>query len=127
LDNTNSRTNEIINPPWLTYEALNSDPVIPDRTIGDPFLGQPLPSKGLIASITTWSPSDLRSPYEQDWNLSIQHLIKVWDLSLEGIYIGKQSKKIDRTLAFNIPAPGAGVVQTRRPLPQFGQGGVVSH
>ena len=122
LDNTNSRTLEIINPPWLTDERLNSDPTFPDRPMADPFLGVELPSPGLIPTVTSWDPSDMKNPYEQNWNVTIQHLIKPLDLSLEIAYLGKQANHVIDGFSWNVPPPGPGPVQARRPFPQFGFG-----
>jgi len=63
---------------------------------------------------------DLRTAYVQTWQTGMQsQVFKQW--SGELWYSGLRGIHMPRTLAANVPLPGPGPVQPRRPNPQFGR------
>ncbi|MEP6995832.1 MAG: TonB-dependent receptor, partial [Acidobacteriota bacterium] len=60
-----------------------------------------------------------RSPYYDQWNLSVQRSLP-WDASIEVGYVGTRGHRLQVLRDLNQPAPAAGDVQERRPYPQYG-------
>ncbi len=60
-----------------------------------------------------------KSPYYQQWNLSVQRDIG-WNTLLEVAYVGSKGTRLQVLRDYNQPEPGPGDPQERRPYPQFG-------
>jgi len=60
-----------------------------------------------------------KNTYVQEYNLAIQHQIGN-KLSLDVAYVGNRTLHIVQPFQINDPFPGAGTIQTRRPLQQWG-------
>jgi hypothetical protein len=60
-----------------------------------------------------------RSPYYQQWNVSVQRDLG-WNTLLELAYVGSKGSRLQVLRDFNQPTPGPGDVQERRPYPQYG-------
>ena len=58
---------------------------------------------------------DLPMPYTQQWNFSIQHQLPGQTLVEIG-YVGSASNRLSRNYDINVPLPGPGAVNTRRPI-----------
>jgi carboxypeptidase family protein len=105
-------------PPFLLEDsALNDRAAIPRRTLADFYFGAPLGSPNSTIGLT---PTYTRLPvgYDQHWNFGIQQQIArsmVFDIE----YVGNKGSNIQGNNAFNIPEPGTGGVQARRPFPRF--------
>ncbi|MCC6291083.1 MAG: TonB-dependent receptor [Bryobacterales bacterium] len=103
------------NPPLFNIRVFfpSEDSLL---TLNDPF-----PTGGGFApppSPTTISP-DLRTASLQHWNLAIEReLDAATSLSLG--YVGSKGTHLNRSRDLNQPAPGPGVVDERRPSPDFG-------
>jgi hypothetical protein len=63
----------------------------------------------------------LRTPYVQQWNLTIQHQFK-GNFVVQTGYTGNQGTKLAVIRPFNVPQPGPGPIQDRAPYPDFGYG-----
>lgn len=63
----------------------------------------------------------LRSPYAQQWNLSVQREI-FSNLTLDVAYVANKGTRLEQTFRENYVLPGPGSVQARRPYPEFGNG-----
>ncbi len=63
----------------------------------------------------------LRSPYAQQWNLSVQREL-LSNLTLDVAYVANKGTRLEQTFRENFVQPGPGSVQARRPYPQFGNG-----
>ncbi len=61
---------------------------------------------------------DYRTEYNQQWTLSIQHELPGRVL-LETTYLGSRTVGADNSTVLNVPVPGPGIIQTRRPVPQL--------
>jgi hypothetical protein len=123
-------------PPFETTQTINNTTPAPTFDWANPFQGQPLvaanPSPGRPCSFGPTLNScsqpniyaglpDAQQTYMQQWNLAVQtQLMK--DLSLDVAYVGnKTTHEWLISVPDNVPAPGAGTIQTRRPYPQWGQ------
>lgn len=60
-----------------------------------------------------------RSPYYQQWNVSVQRDLG-WNTLLEVAYVGSKGTRLQVLRDFNQPLPGPGDPQERRPYPQYG-------
>ena len=116
----------VINPPFLADELgkYNAYPT-PTATLATLF---PDPSKqynlGPLA-VHSIDPNAL-TPYLQEWNASLQHLIGGF-LSVETAYVGSKGTHLDSGVSFNVPLPGPGSIQERRPNPRFAAGTIVGN
>ena len=85
-------------------------------TLQDPF-----PTTGGYVpppSLSVLSP-DIVAPYMQHWNLDIQRSLgRAGNLSMA--YAGSRGVHLIRSRDLNQPAPAAGYLQARRPLPAYG-------
>ena len=60
-----------------------------------------------------------KNTYVQEYNLAIQHQFGA-KVSLDVAYVGNRSLHIVQPFQVNDPFPGAGTIQTRRPMQQWG-------
>jgi hypothetical protein len=121
---TDGRVNLFMPPFLLQDSAQNDQGVIPNRTLADFYLGAPLGSPNSTIGLTP-EYTNLRMGYDQHWNIGVQQQVgKSMVLDLE--YVGNKGSHIQGNDAFNIPEPGAGSVQARRPFPRFASFGYIS-
>lgn len=115
---TDGRVN-LFMPPFLLQEtALNDRSVVPNRTFANFFLGAPLGSRNSTVDLTpTYTRLDMG--YDQHWNFGVQQQLAK-NLVMDIEYVGNKGTNIQGSNAFNIPDPGPGGVQARRPFPRFG-------
>lgn len=105
--------------PWDLSETINATQnVVPNRTLGNYYLGAPYGS-----SITnpSWIPATVRAlvGYDEHFSLGVQHQLRQ-RMSLEVDYAGNRGLHQQSSDSFNDPSAGPGAVQTRRPYPIFG-------
>ena len=123
-------------PPFETTQTINNTTPAPTFNWADPFQGQPLvaanpnPGKpcsfGLVLNscsqpnVYAGLPQMLQT-YMQQWNLALQTEIAT-NLSLDVAYVGNKTTHEQLiSVPDNVPAPGPGTIQGRRPYPQWGQ------
>jgi hypothetical protein len=105
--------------PFSLSETVNATTnVVPNRTTGDFFLGVPF---GASVGSVGWNPLTLDADfgYDERWNIGIQREIAS-RMSLEMNYVGTRGSNQQESENINIPAPGPGAIQARRPYPRFG-------
>lgn len=111
------------NPPFLIALSQSSDfGVTPATTIDEGF-------PALDASATPFvltADQRFRSPYYDQWNLSVQRQLP-FDTLFEIAYVGSKGRRLQVMLDRNQPAPGPGDPQERRPYPAFGDFGSISN
>jgi hypothetical protein len=124
-------------PPFEITQTVNNTLPAPSFTWADPFLGQslvasnPNPGKacpGTSLALTTCvapnvysAPVDLQHTYMQQYNFAIQTQLAN-DISIEAAYVGNFTSHAQLiSVPDNVPNPGAGAIQSRRPYPQWGQ------
>jgi hypothetical protein len=65
--------------------------------------------------------TNMRDPYFQQWNFTIQKAVKGF-LSMEASYVGTKGSKIEFSRPINVPLPGPGNIQARRLWTRFAAG-----
>jgi hypothetical protein len=105
--------------PFSLSEGVNATTnVVPDRTMANYFLGVPF---GASVGTVGWNPLTLDADfgYDQRWNIGVQREIAA-RMSLEVNYVGTTGANQQEAEPINIPDPGPGNIQQRRPYPRFG-------
>jgi len=105
--------------PFNVSETVNADRgVTPTRTTANFFLGSPF---GSAVTAAGWVPvpTKVRVPYDQHWNLGIQHQL-MKKMVVEVDYVGNKGSFLPDGNNINFPEAGPGTIQTRRPYPRFG-------
>lgn len=104
-----------IGPPMRLTQTFISNPRDPIRLL-DPF-----PDRA--ASTGTLSPNAIdkhfRTAYTQQWSLSLQRELTP-NLMVELGYLGLKGTHLPRIRNINQPLPGPGLIDARRPYPNFG-------
>jgi hypothetical protein len=100
--------------PFLNYFGDVSDPTALS-------LDNPAPSGGSAGGFPLVSATDvhLRTPYAQQWHLTLQHQLK-GNIVVQTGYTGNMGTKLAVINPFNVPLPGPGPIQDRRQYPAFG-------
>ncbi len=102
------------NFPFYFVERAEAPVDSPDLDLGNPF-EYIAPTELTVRGLET----TLRNPYVQRWLLTMQGEInQYWNL--EASYRGRKGSHMLRTLSSNVPLPGPGPLQPRRPNPAFG-------
>jgi hypothetical protein len=123
-------------PPFETTQTINNTTPAPTFNWANPFQGQPLvaanpnPGKPCSFGLVLNSCSQpnvyaglpqMQQTYMQQWNQAVQVQLRE-NLSLDVAYVGNKTTHQQLiSVPDNVPAPGAGTIQTRRPYPQWGQ------
>lgn len=103
------------NPPFFDFNLFFSFPGLVTILLNDPFPAQfPFPT---AKSATGFQP-DLRTPYVQHWNLSLQQQLGRSRV-LEIAYIGSKGTKLIGGRDINQPRPNPFVFPNPRPNPVF--------
>jgi hypothetical protein len=123
-ESTSDRVN-LFMPPFLLQDSnLNDRGVVPNRTLADFYLGAPLGSPNSVVGLTP-EYTHMKQGYDEHWNFGIQQQISrnmVFDIE----YVGNKGVHLAGNDAFNIPDPGPGGIQARRPFPRFSGFGYIS-
>ena len=114
-ENTDGRVNNNMVPFRLDEIGIND--LTQRRTMADFFQGKALttsaaPSLGPTAT-------EMKMGRNHHYNIGVQQEISPSTV-LEVNYVGNIGRYLNGTTNINIPAPGAGGVQARRPYPAFG-------
>lgn len=124
-------------PPFEITQTVNNTRPTPAFTWANPFQGQPLvatnphpgqPCPGIGQVLNTCvtpnvysAPGQLQQTYMQQWNFSAQTQI-VNNLAITVAYVGNKTTHQQLiSVPDNVPNPGPGNIQNRRPYPQWGQ------
>jgi hypothetical protein len=105
-------------PFGFNETALNDRSALPQRTMTDFFLGNPIGSQSTTSGLTP-TYTHMRMGYDQHWNLGIQQQVLAKFL-VEVNYVGNKGSFLNSSNDLNTPSPGPGTVQTRRPYPIWG-------
>jgi len=122
VESTNGRVNLNMIPFTLTETAYNDRGAVPQRTMANFFRGAAI---GTFLSPPALTPSKtrMRTPYDQHWNVGIQQqLFRTTVLAID--YVANKGSFLrgdaQGSEPINIPPPGPGSIQDRRPYPRFG-------
>jgi hypothetical protein len=118
MENTDGRVNRNILPFLLSETVFNTANTIPNRTLGNFFLGRPLGSLGVTPNLNP-TYTDLRRGRDQHWNIGVQQQL-ARNTVLEADYVGNHGTHLNSTNPFNDPRPAPGAIQARRPYPTWG-------
>jgi hypothetical protein len=121
IQGNRSESTGIVNPPFLADELSNFNTTpVPTKTLANMFA--PV-SQGLnLVPLNFFQiEPNMRDPYFQEWNVTVQKVIK-GVLSLEGAYVASKGTKVEFSRPVNVPAPGPGNIQDRRLWPRFASG-----
>lgn len=118
MENTDGRVNRNILPFLLSETVFATANTVPNRTLGNFFLGQTLGSLGVNPSLNPTYAS-LKRGRDQHWNFGVQQQLAP-DTVLQVDYVGNRGTFLNSTNPFNDPRPGPGAIQARRPYPIWG-------
>ena len=121
---TDGRVNLKMPPFNLSDSALNDSGVVPNRTLADFYLGAPLGSPNSTIGLGP-EYTRMRMGYDQHWNFGVQQQVAK-SMVVDVEYVGNKGSNIQGNDAINIPDPGPGGVQARRPFPRFASFGYIS-
>ena len=124
-------------PPFEITQTVNNTTPAPTFNWANPFQGQPLvsanPKPGqpcagsnqILATCVTpnvySAPGQLKHTYLQQYNLAVQTQLTT-NLSLNVAYVGNKTTHEQLiSVPDNVPNPGPGAIQARRPYKQWGQ------
>ncbi len=113
-----NRESEFESVPFLIRESgILNDPFIPTRTTQN-FL--PAGSSfSQFATLLAHDPAARDFGYSQQWNFAIQRQFP-GQFSVDAAYVGTKGTRLQSSRGINVPREGPGVVQNRRPYPDFG-------
>jgi hypothetical protein len=114
-ENTDGRVNNNMVPFRLDETGIND--LTQRRTMADFFRGQALTTSAAptLGAVTT----EAKMGRNHHYNLGVQQQLGQSTV-LEVNYVGNLGRNLNGTTNINIPPPGAGGVQARRPYPQYG-------
>ncbi len=104
------------------YYVVNAQASIdqPDLNLTTPF-ETAVPAELNVTGIE----SNIRNYYVQNWRFSIEgELSRYWNL--QAAYEGSKGTRLTRVVPGNIPLPGPGEYQSRRPNPDYGRFSIVT-
>lgn len=103
------------NPPYYGFQFITNTPnPVPITSLFPPATG-PTPATFFLFTV---DPHQKTEAYQQ-WNLSVQQELQR-DLSLQISYVGGHGTHLARRVNANQAVLGTTPIQSRRPLPQFG-------
>jgi outer membrane receptor protein involved in Fe transport len=113
-----NRESEFESVPFLIRESgILNNPFVPDRTTRT-FL--PAGSSfDRYATLLAHDPYAKDFGYSQQWNFAVQKQLP-GQFSAEIAYVGTKGTRLQTSRNLNVPLPGPGTVQPRRPYPDFG-------
>jgi hypothetical protein len=114
-----NRESEFISPPFIVREGglLNQVDAsgVPQRTTETILAGaQFSPRPNLLAH----SPYDGNFGYSQEWNFFLQRGLP-GHFVIDAGYVGNRGNHLQQSRPLNVPRPGPGPVDPRRPYPEF--------
>ncbi|MBI3472238.1 MAG: carboxypeptidase regulatory-like domain-containing protein [Candidatus Solibacter usitatus] len=120
---SNITLGQVRTPPFLILQVINNDvptrtTLVPRRTLADYFLGQSLVDRNATPNISTGG-TRYRTTYSQTWNFLVQRELGR-NLAAEAGYVANKGTRTQHSTNYNIPLPGAGNVQARRPYKDWG-------
>jgi hypothetical protein len=114
---------QVRTPPYVILQVIQNDvptaaTPTPRRNLGNYFLGQSLLDINATPGPSTGG-SDYATTYTQTWNFNVQHEFS-HNIAVEAGYVANKGTHLQTSSQYNIPLPGAGNIQGRRPYPQWG-------
>jgi len=108
------------NYPFFYTERAEASGDSPDLILSNPFQN----AAATELNIRAIDPH-IRSRYSQEWQLAIQYeFLRNWNAEVS--YTGNKATHSTRNLIANVPLPGPGSLQERRPNPAYGRFTILS-
>jgi hypothetical protein len=104
------------NPPRIVNETFTAQFPTPELTFENGFLLDSLQPPGILSA--RGIERNRRDAYIQQWDFTLQRQLS-GDLMIEAAYVGTKGTKLARSGLPNIPRPGPGAIQPRRPIQGF--------
>ena len=117
-EGTSGRVNHNILPFLLSETVNQTANVVPNRTIGNFFLGSVLGSALTNPSMNP-TPTHLQMGENDHYSLAIERQLTDRTL-LEVAYVANHALHLQASDSFNTPTPAAGAIQARRPYQPWG-------
>jgi hypothetical protein len=114
---------QVRTPPFVILQVINNDvptasTLVPRRSLANYFLGQSLLDINATPAPSTGG-TDYATTYTQTWNVNVQREFGR-GIAVEVGYVGNKGTHLQASSAQNVPFPGPGNVQARRPYPNWG-------
>jgi hypothetical protein len=114
---------QVRTPPFVILQVINNDvptasTLTPRRSLANYFLGQSLLDINATPAPTTGG-TDYATTYTQTWNFNVQREFAN-NIAVEVGYVANKGTHLQASSAQNVPLPGPGNVQARRPYPNWG-------
>ncbi len=107
------------NPPFEVRTQFISNQLTPNIVLATGFPPNALdPNLSTIPEVNSF-PYDFRTPYVWQWNLNIEHELASRFLAQIG-YTGSEAHKLYAVNNLNLPPPGVGNIDARRPFKSLG-------
>ncbi len=103
------------NPPQFIQRQFVSDQITPNIVLSTGFPADALDLKYLVNPVVNSFPNEFPLPYVLQWNLNLQHELPGEFLFQLG-YTGSGAHKLYFPLNVNMPPPGPGAIDVRRPI-----------
>jgi hypothetical protein len=101
--------------PYQTAQGFTNTPTLQVATWANPF-----PAGTTSGSFTTGAINqNFPTAYTQQWTFGVQHEV-VTNLLIDVTYQGSKGTHLPLSYNANVPVPGAGAIQARRPYPLWG-------
>lgn len=103
------------NLPFFLLKRVDvaSDQLVPTLRTADILTA---PATGTIGG--SIMDHDYRTEYTQTWSLGVQHEV-ARDTVVEALYMGSRTVGADNSTIRNVPSPGPGPIDDRRPVPEL--------
>jgi len=116
---TQTATNGTL-PTYNFQNPFNGQPVVSPNTSGTACPGTAIAYASCLQPNVYTAPQKLQHTYMHQYNLALQWQI-MNNLSMEVAYVGNRTVHSQLiSVPDNVPQPGPGTIQTRRPYPQWG-------
>ena len=114
-ENGNSQDNLSKSPPFRFSQTFTAAPLVPNITYADPYPASV--AAGGVQSVQGIY-SDFPSGRVMQWNANVEHQLSA-NLAANVGYVGSKGKYLQNGRSLNVPRPGPGAIQPRRPYPQY--------
>jgi hypothetical protein len=106
------------NPPYFIQTSYTSDQINPGILLQQGFPSDAIDPAHVKTPAVNAYPRNFPAPYVEQWSFSVQRQLPE-AMVAQVSYVGSGTHRLYYPLQIDQPRPGAGNVQTRRPLPQY--------
>lgn len=106
--------------PFYYVDEAQSSTTSPELDLSHPF-NTLTPTAAIVRALDP----HIRNGYAQNWRLSLQNeFFRNWNLEIA--YEGIKATRVQRLLRANVPLPGPGLIQERRPNTDYGRFDIIT-